>query len=267
MANPQPDQFTKFSNELLDKFIPMAGKLPAQATVIWLAIFRKTYGFQKKKDRISLSQLSKMTGIDASHIGRSLKRLKDMNMIISDNGIRGIQKDYDKWTATPLRGLPTMANAPDGGGASATSGGDASACNGGELPPPVADTKESIKKEEKKEEKEMGEHREIVDYFHQKYLEHFGEKYSWNESKDFNLVKLLLKQHPQEEIQKQIDMLFNSQDPFLANKKTIGMLSSQWNQLTQERIKGYAGRTGEHKGHTGHTAGEKSYGKIGKIEI
>jgi len=66
-------------------------------------LIRKTYGWHKKVDRISLSQFSKEIGIDRRLIHRTLKMLSSKGMIVvvpqDDRKIvsYGFQKDYDKW--------------------------------------------------------------------------------------------------------------------------------------------------------------------------
>ncbi len=83
-------------------------------------IFRKTYGWHKKADVITLGTFSKLTGLSRSHIQRSLSVLLKMNLIIKGvpkdgysvpkDGYRlpnvyGIQKDFEKWGCTQRRGL------------------------------------------------------------------------------------------------------------------------------------------------------------------
>lgn len=97
MANPQPDKFTKFSNELLEAYIRIAKILSPYENVVWLCIFRKTYGYKQKEDWISLSQIEIMTGIRQPHVARTKKKLLLKNMIAKRNSGVGIQKDYDQW--------------------------------------------------------------------------------------------------------------------------------------------------------------------------
>jgi phage replication O-like protein O len=98
MANPQPDKFTKFSNELLEAYINIVRHLSPYENSVWLCVFRKTYGYKQKEDWISLSQIEIMTGIRQPHVARSKKKLLLKNMIAKRNGGIGIQKDYDEWS-------------------------------------------------------------------------------------------------------------------------------------------------------------------------
>ncbi|MDA3862023.1 MAG: replication protein [Melioribacteraceae bacterium] len=99
MASPQPNEFTRLSNELLEALCKI--KVSGAAMSILLVIFRKTYGFNKKKDRISLSQFSELTGIERSNCSRAVAKLESMNLITISKDINSstysIQKDYDLW--------------------------------------------------------------------------------------------------------------------------------------------------------------------------
>jgi phage replication O-like protein O len=106
MARPQiEDGHTKIANELLEAIV-ITYFSPAEHKVFW-AIVRRTYGWNKKTDRISYSVLEQMTGLDRRHVGPALKRLIARNIIISNKaGERvvneyGVQKDYSTWVTTP----------------------------------------------------------------------------------------------------------------------------------------------------------------------
>lgn len=100
MASPQPDKYTKWSNELLEAFMKI--NLSAYQTRILLAIGRKTYGFKKKKDKIAISQFKELTHLKRPHISRALHELIQRNIIFKEDGYIGIQKDYDKWEKLPI---------------------------------------------------------------------------------------------------------------------------------------------------------------------
>ena len=101
MASPQiEDGYTKIANELLEAISRV--NLSSYEFRIMMAIIRKTYGFNKKTDYISLTQLEKVTGIKACHVCRTLKKLNAKNMIIKNGSVQGIQKNYDLWTITHI---------------------------------------------------------------------------------------------------------------------------------------------------------------------
>lgn len=102
MPGPQlEDGYTKIANEILEALARI--RIPGEARQVLDAILRKTYGWGKKEDKISLPQLKKMTGIPKPNIVRARNVLEEMNIIIvikTDNGktvIYRIQKDYMKW--------------------------------------------------------------------------------------------------------------------------------------------------------------------------
>jgi phage replication O-like protein O len=96
VANPQPDKFTKISNEILEALARI--RISGEARQVLDTILRKTYGFQKKEDIISLSQFSLATGLNQPATARAINKLKTMNLIIKkDNRKIGLQKNFDLW--------------------------------------------------------------------------------------------------------------------------------------------------------------------------
>ena len=231
MANPQPDKYTRFSNDLLEKFLLVAPKLPPSAITVWLTIFRLTYGFQKKKAKIALLTLKKMTGMQIPLVCRGVKRLKLENMITNERGVRGIQKDYDKWF--PLHKQPVAKRTVAKRTVTAQADSKTTAQTANNQLHVRTDYKDNIKKEDK--EKKNSAHRAVVRYFCEKYLFEIKQKYDFK-TKDGKLVKGLVAVHSLENIQIRIDTLFSSTKDFYKNNKTIGILVSCWNQLTQEGL-------------------------------
>jgi len=72
-----------------------------EARQILDVILRKTYGWSKCEDVISLSQFVEMTGINKPNVCRNLNKLLGMNIITKKdnewNVTYGLQKDYKKW--------------------------------------------------------------------------------------------------------------------------------------------------------------------------
>ena len=104
MAKPQLENgHTKIANELVEA-LARTYFTAYESRILW-TIFRKTYGWNKKTDRISYVHFQDATGIDHRHVGRTLKALKNRNIITCfGSGYQleyGIQKDYDKWDLTP----------------------------------------------------------------------------------------------------------------------------------------------------------------------
>lgn len=102
MANPQPDKFTKISNELLEQ-VPKF-KLNGSQLRLILIIWRYTYGFGKKEAELSVSFLTEATEIAKRQVIRELTKLIEMNVIqvVSEQiGTRSriirFNKDYESW--------------------------------------------------------------------------------------------------------------------------------------------------------------------------
>lgn len=110
-ANPQlEDGYTKIADELLEA-LPSA-RLSGGEFRIVLAIIRKTYGFGKKMDRISLSQFETMTGIPRKRCHKLLGELVTKNVILRNGEERrisyGPQKDYTLWPMSPRKRTTTV---------------------------------------------------------------------------------------------------------------------------------------------------------------
>jgi len=71
-----------------------------ESRILWV-ILRKTYGWHKKEDAISITQFQKATGLDRRNIFRTLKKLEDRKIVVkNDNSFIkkwAFQKDYERW--------------------------------------------------------------------------------------------------------------------------------------------------------------------------
>lgn len=102
MANPQIEEgHTKIANDIMDALI--SAELSGQEFRISLLVMRKTYGFNKSEDVISLSQMVKCTGISKVRCSQVVNRLQLMKILTVTENINGIvkkykfNKDFDKW--------------------------------------------------------------------------------------------------------------------------------------------------------------------------
>jgi phage replication O-like protein O len=72
-------------------------------------ILRKTYGWHKKQDRISLSQFSQLTGLKRQNVLRAINNLSSKKIIgvikndVSQINIYNINKDFDEWQPLPKK--------------------------------------------------------------------------------------------------------------------------------------------------------------------
>lgn len=94
MANPQPDEFTRISNELFEAII-LAGFKKRQLNIILLVI-RLSYGCGRKYAVLRQADFQ-VIGIDKSDIKKELMLLVESG-VLTINGERiALNKDYDLW--------------------------------------------------------------------------------------------------------------------------------------------------------------------------
>ncbi len=92
-------RYTKIPNELIEQFFRprLSGH---QWRILWV-IIRKTFGWHKEIDRISLSTFEQKTGIPQKRLVPSLKELVERKIILKDTETYimgyGLQKNYDLW--------------------------------------------------------------------------------------------------------------------------------------------------------------------------
>lgn len=102
------DGYTTIANEIIEALARI--NLSAYEQRVMMAIFRKTYGWHKKQDRISYSQFEELTGLNRRHVGRAIRSLQSRLIITTTgNGYRlryGLQKDYSKWGGIRDQSLP-----------------------------------------------------------------------------------------------------------------------------------------------------------------
>ncbi len=102
MANPQTENgFTKIANEILEALIRTS--LSGQELKIALLVIRKTYGFSKKVDFISLTQMAKALACSKIRCAQVVKNLEAMKVLTVNENINGVgksyrfNKDYSQW--------------------------------------------------------------------------------------------------------------------------------------------------------------------------
>lgn len=94
--NPQKENgFTSIANELLEALSKF--RIPGEAHQVLYAIMRKTYGYQKKEDWISNSQLIEMTGLSKGNASRSLSKLITHKIVIKSDNKLSLNKHYKEW--------------------------------------------------------------------------------------------------------------------------------------------------------------------------
>lgn len=106
MANPQKENgYTPIANEILDALCRI--RISGEARQVLDVILRKTYGFNKKEDRIALSQLCLGTGLKKSTICKAITKLIVMNLVTKKGNDTGslyrFNKDFDTWKPLPKK--------------------------------------------------------------------------------------------------------------------------------------------------------------------
>lgn len=134
MANPQPDKYTKISNELMEN-MPLF-KFNGTQLRIMLIVIRYTYGFSRKEHEMSLSFISKATQIHREQIKKELTTLIEKNVLtvvrdasFNSTRILKLNKDYDKWEVkkSELKGCQ-VANSLPGSEKDYTTGSELDPC-------------------------------------------------------------------------------------------------------------------------------------------
>ena len=96
MARPQlEDGFTRVANEILEHLARLS--LSPNGWKILMCVIRKTYGFNKKVDRIANFQIVDATGLRKDTVSRALNELKGKDVIVRNGKQIGLQKDWQRW--------------------------------------------------------------------------------------------------------------------------------------------------------------------------
>jgi phage replication O-like protein O len=108
MANPQAENgHTDIANDIIDRLCSY--RLSGEEWQILLVVLRKTYGWHKKQDCISLSQFVNMTGIARSSVVRAIAKLVTKRLLLSYKNVTTnvnvfeFNKDYDTWGVVTKR--------------------------------------------------------------------------------------------------------------------------------------------------------------------
>jgi phage replication O-like protein O len=105
MANPQKENgYTAIANELLDELCKTS--LTGVEFSVVLFILRKTYGWGKKQDKISISQIVKIVGKSKRTVIYTLQNLESKKILNiqrstsngkKDSNLISLNKNYDTW--------------------------------------------------------------------------------------------------------------------------------------------------------------------------
>lgn len=96
------DGFTRIANELLEAV--MHAGLSQHQLLVFMAVMRKTYGFNKKSDWVSNEQLSELTGILPHKCSAAKSVLVKRGILTQAGRVIGINKTVSEWSSLPVKG-------------------------------------------------------------------------------------------------------------------------------------------------------------------
>ncbi|EMF8385218.1 replication protein [Klebsiella variicola] len=95
------DGFTRIANELLEAV--MRAGLSQHQLLVFMAVMRKTYGFNKKSDWVSNEQLSELTGILPHKCSAAKSVLVKRGILTQTGRVIGINKTVSEWSSLPVK--------------------------------------------------------------------------------------------------------------------------------------------------------------------
>lgn len=119
MGSPQvEDGFTKIANELLDAII--RSPFSKRQYKVLLHLIRKTYGFGKKSDDMTVTQIANATGLTRPHASGTLHELIELNTVLKRDGRHGyvltLNKNYRQWGCPETGHRPKTGRTPSQNG-------------------------------------------------------------------------------------------------------------------------------------------------------
>ncbi|EJH2777055.1 replication protein [Salmonella enterica] len=155
------DGFTRIANEILEAV--MHAGLSQHQLLVFMAVMRKTYGFNKKSDWVSNEQLSELTGILPHKCSSAKSALVKRGILTQTGRVIGINKTVSEWSSLPVKGTEKKpylekVNLPESGNKSLPESGKKSLPESGKksLPesgngyyPNQVNTKDTITKDSK----------------------------------------------------------------------------------------------------------------------
>lgn len=96
MASPQTENgFTKLANELIEHLSSV--QMSGSEWQYVMCIIRKTYGYQKKEDWITNSQVVEMTSLKKERVSEAKSRLLARKIVTENRNKISLQKDWEQW--------------------------------------------------------------------------------------------------------------------------------------------------------------------------
>ena len=100
--------FTRIHNRILEELAQI--QLSGHESRILFALWRETYGWQKKEQWITPQKFKELTGLGKTRISETLKRLKERNLVTENRNSNEIKYGFNKHFAIwkPLRKTVTV---------------------------------------------------------------------------------------------------------------------------------------------------------------
>ncbi|MFQ2735048.1 replication protein [Aeromonas caviae] len=103
------DGYTRVANELYEALI--GADLTRNQAKVAHAVARKTYGFNKSRDRISDSQLGELTGLPRQKVNKAKNELITMGVLVVQGREIGLNKVISEWDTHCHQNSDTVTNA------------------------------------------------------------------------------------------------------------------------------------------------------------
>ncbi|WP_080473421.1 replication protein [Serratia marcescens] len=89
------DGYTRLANELYEELI--GANLTRNQAKVAHAVCRKTYGFNKKMDRIADSQIAELTNLPRQKVNKAKNELILMRVLLKEGALIGPNKTLEEW--------------------------------------------------------------------------------------------------------------------------------------------------------------------------
>lgn len=94
--------YVRVANALFDAWLQASSRLSKRESVVFMAVVRETYGWQRKIAPMTAATAARLTGFDASDCRKAISSLADQGLIVVENRGRknqqiGPQKDHSRW--------------------------------------------------------------------------------------------------------------------------------------------------------------------------
>lgn len=214
MASPQKENgYTPIANEILEKLI--ASNLNGTEIAVVLFILRKTYGYAKKQDEISISQFLSAIPVTKTSLCSALRNLQLVKIIklvkkgnsLKSSNLWAFNKDYDTWQLVKKSKLVKKSLK--------------------QLVKKTLHTKEIITKEivgSSKDDEIKKDSKAIIDYWFESWVKVYGYKPTVAGAKFMAVAKPIIKTHGLEVAKKVCDVYFNTDDDFF-RKQSWGFMT------------------------------------------